>query len=100
VTEDEDPNDAWHAKPGPSDPALVHTVLTAARANRPESALEAVVVAAFEAGVTPVGMMRACYAAQDLIDDGDRAEDAVIDLMDRLAGWCHPDAHLTPLPRK
>ncbi|MEU0790248.1 hypothetical protein ABZ342_09265 [Amycolatopsis sp. NPDC005961] len=49
--------------------------------------------------------MRACYGARDAIDAGapegtdDPAEDEVLDLMDRLAGWCHPSSRL-PLPRK
>ncbi|SEF22355.1 hypothetical protein SAMN05421837_1011341 [Amycolatopsis pretoriensis] len=103
---EEDPNDAWHAKPGPADPVLVRAVLTAARSKAPAEALEEVATDAYEAGVTPLGMMRACYAAQDTIVAGapegsdDPAYDAVLDLMDRLTGFCPPGAKLEPLPPK
>lgn len=103
---EEDPNDAWHARPGPADPDLVRAVLAAARGEAPGEALEEVAVGAYEAGVTPLGMMRACYAAHDTIDAGtpegsdDPAYDAVLDLMDRLTGFCPPGAHLEPLPPK
>ncbi|WP_103352909.1 hypothetical protein [Amycolatopsis sp. CA-128772] len=104
--EEEDPDDAWHAKPGPADPHLVREALAAARAARPDTALEEVAIAAYAAGVTPVGLMRACYVAQDTVvaespaGDDDPAFDALSELMDRLTGFCPPGAHLEPLPRK
>ncbi|MEV4050518.1 hypothetical protein AB0J55_04960 [Amycolatopsis sp. NPDC049688] len=103
---EEDPDDAWHAKPGPADPGLVGEVVAAARAERPAAPLERVAVAAYEAGVTPLGLMRACYAAQDRVvaespaGDDDPAWEALADLMDRLTGFCAPGAHIEPLPRK
>jgi hypothetical protein len=106
VEDDEDPNDVSNVGPGPADPVLTRNLVTAARADEPGEALEQVAVAGYAAGVTPVGMVRACYAAREVIDgeapEGteDPAEDAVLDLMDRLTGWCHPDARLRPLPPK
>ncbi|WP_033260638.1 hypothetical protein [Amycolatopsis vancoresmycina] len=103
---EEDPDDAWHAKPGPADPALVREVLAAARAERPSAPLERVAVAAYAAGVTPLGLMRACYAAQDTVvaesaaADDDPAWEALLDLMDRLTGFCPPGAEIGPLPPK
>ncbi|WP_370963493.1 hypothetical protein [Amycolatopsis sp. cg9] len=55
--------------------------------------------------MTPAGLMRACYGARDAIcaaapeGTDDPAEDEVLDLMDRLTGWCRPGARL-PLPPK
>ena len=33
---------------------------------------------------------------RDRKDHGESDEDAVLDVMDALAGWCHPDARLLP----
>jgi hypothetical protein len=100
---EEDPNDVTSAEE--ADPELVRAVVAAARAEVPAVALEELATTGFDRGVTPANLMRACYGARDAIDAGapkgtdDPAEDEVLDLMDRLTGWCHPSSRL-PLPPK
>ncbi|MDS0137039.1 MULTISPECIES: hypothetical protein [unclassified Amycolatopsis] len=90
----------------PADPVLVGDLVAAARAGQAWAALEAVATAGYASGVTKAALLRAGGAALDFIADGapdgtdDPAYDAVLDLMDRLEGFCSAGAEIEPLPRK
>jgi hypothetical protein len=85
-----------------AEPRLTHGLVEAARGDQADADLSTVAGAALGAGVDREDLIRACNAARLVIRtrarDGrsrdDPAEDHVLDLMDRLTGWCHPDARL------
>ncbi|WP_432848497.1 hypothetical protein ACQPXB_46905 [Amycolatopsis sp. CA-161197] len=71
---------------------------TAAR-RRDDSQLLEIVTAALAAGTDREDILNAGYAAQDEIQqsaggEDDPAEDHLLDIMDRLVGWCPPGAAL------
>lgn len=65
----------------------------------PHPQLVGIATSALAAGAVREAVLRACGAARLEIrttagrarDYDDPAEDHVLDLMDRLTGWCHPD---------
>ena len=85
-----------------ADPGLTGELVEAAREDPAGAALAAVVTSALQAGRHREDVLKACDAARLIIRTqagGDRnhddpAEDHVSDVMDRLVGWCHPDARL------
>jgi hypothetical protein len=82
-----------------ADPGLSGDLARAARADQADAALVAVVTSALRAGTHREDVLKACDAARLVIrtrsdDQDDQAEDRVLEVMDRLTGWCHPDARL------
>ncbi|MEV6647447.1 hypothetical protein [Amycolatopsis sp. NPDC051371] len=65
----------------------------------PHTRLVGIATSAIAAGTDREAIVRACDAARLEIrtragsarDYDDPAEDHVLDLMDRLTGWCHPE---------
>lgn len=83
-----------------ADLSLIGELVAAARTDQAHAALEAASISALQAGTPREDLLKACDAARLVLRaqaDGDLdvpSEDRVMDLMDRLTGWCHPDAHL------
>lgn len=85
-----------------ADPGLTGELLEAACGDRAGEALEAVLGSALRAGACREDLLKACDAARLVIrtragggrDHDEPAEDRLLDVMDRLTGWCHPDARL------
>ncbi|MBM7775072.1 hypothetical protein JOD54_005276 [Actinokineospora baliensis] len=94
--------DALRAAARGAEPELTRALVGAARAEGAHGGLEKVAKAALAAGVGRGDIIRACDAARLEIrtaagverDFEDIAEDHVLDLMDRLVGWCQPGARL------
>ncbi|WP_033263589.1 hypothetical protein [Amycolatopsis vancoresmycina] len=85
-----------------ADPGLTTGLVDAAHADPEGTALGDVAKSALAAGVEREDILRACEAARLEIrtaagssrEYDDPAEDRVLDLMDRLSGWCHPSSRL------
>ncbi|WIX78467.1 hypothetical protein QRX50_45155 [Amycolatopsis carbonis] len=68
----------------------------------PDAQLAGIAVSAVAAGTDPEDILRACDAARLEIRTragsaqgyDDQAEDRVLDVMDRLTEWCHPDCRI------
>ncbi|WP_410597249.1 hypothetical protein [Amycolatopsis sp. lyj-23] len=85
-----------------ADPGLISALVEAARTNPADTALRGVAESALAARVEREDIIRACEAARLEIRTSagysrqyeDPAEDHVLDLMDCLTGWCHPNDRL------
>jgi hypothetical protein len=85
-----------------ADPGLTAELVAAACDEQADAALEAVVISAQQTGTHREDLLEACNAARLVIrtqagsdrNDDVPAEDHVLDVMDRLTGWCHPNARL------
>ncbi|WP_326566844.1 hypothetical protein VSH64_34030 [Amycolatopsis rhabdoformis] len=78
------------------DPELTAAILSAAL-HHDDVLLTKIATAVVAGGTDREHVLQACYAAQDEIqkasgDEDDPAEDHLLDLMDRLVGWCPPGA--------
>lgn len=83
-----------------ADHKMTSALVAAAYAEHdPDTRLADVATSAVAAGTDRESVLRACEAARLEIrtragstrDYDDPAEDHVLDVMDRLTGWCHPD---------
>lgn len=86
-----------------ADRAMTLALVAAAYAEGdPHPQLVGIATSALAAGIDREAILRACGAARLEIrttagrarDYEDPAEDHVLDLMDRLTGWCHPDSRM------
>jgi hypothetical protein len=85
-----------------ADPGLTGELVEAACGDQADAALEAVLTSALQAGAYREDLLKACNAARLVIrmqagsgrNYDDPAEDHVLDVLDRLTGWCHPNVRL------
>ncbi|WP_141691781.1 hypothetical protein [Nocardia brasiliensis] len=94
-----------HASHG-ADPRLAGDLVVAASGGRPSAELAVIAEAALASGIDLGEVIRACAAARLRIrtragavqNYDDPAEDYVLDLLDRLTGWCGPGGALSGGP--
>ncbi|MFC0031918.1 hypothetical protein ACFFMM_20585 [Micromonospora chaiyaphumensis] len=72
---------------------LARQLVQAASHEEPPRVLEAIATEHLRAGVSREALLDVCAVARQLCED-EPAEEHILDLMDRLSGWCAPSARL------
>ncbi|MFI5607170.1 hypothetical protein [Amycolatopsis sp. NPDC051903] len=101
MTETDPPDNRYREPARGADPELAAAVLAATRRGDANE-LEEVATTAVAAGTDRDDVLRTCYAALAELEvetgeaDEDPAGERVLEIMDRLTGWCAPQARIRP----